>query len=115
MQSKGSDHPDSAPAELASLKEMLAAQVARTETLARATRIFTEESLNLQGALDAVAKRVAELIGDGAIITLLSPDGEWLEAAALYHRDPETLKTFRPIFLGKRFPVTEGRFGKVMQ
>jgi signal transduction histidine kinase len=35
-----------------------------------------------------VARRLSELIGDGALIRLVSPDGRWLVPAALHHPDP---------------------------
>ena len=46
-------------------------------------------ALDYSTTLDTVARRLSELIGDGALIRVVSPDGAWLVPVAVYHPDPE--------------------------
>jgi PAS domain S-box-containing protein len=62
---------------------------ARLRVLAEASHALAEASLDLQAVLDAVAHSAGELIGDQCILRLLSEDGMFLPAAAVYHPDPE--------------------------
>jgi len=67
----------------------------RAEALAAASQAFTAASLDLPAVLEAVTRRVAGLLGDGALIRLLSDDGQLLRAVASYHPDPERLDLAR--------------------
>ncbi len=63
-------------------------QAARLEALAEASRVFAS-GLDYKTTLDTVARRLSELIGDGALIRVVSADGEWLVPVAVYHPSPE--------------------------
>lgn len=69
-------------------QDALRRQAARLEALAEASRVFAS-GLDYKTTLDTVARRLCELIGDGALIRLTSPDGEWLVTVAVYHPTPE--------------------------
>jgi signal transduction histidine kinase/ActR/RegA family two-component response regulator len=63
-------------------------QAARLQALADASQAFAETRLHLPTLLTTVARRVAELVGDGCVILLLSEDaGHRLEPAAVCHSD----------------------------
>jgi PAS domain S-box-containing protein len=73
--------------ELHEAEERLRQQAFRLEAQAEASRAFTS-GLDERATLETVARRLSELIGDGALIRLVSPDGRWLVPAALHHPDP---------------------------
>ncbi len=63
-------------------------QATRLEALAEASRVFAS-GLDYRATLDTVARRLSELIGDGVLIRVVSPDHEWLVPVAVYHPIPE--------------------------
>lgn len=67
----------------------------RLAVLADAAHAFAGYRFELEGVLDAVTRRVADLIGDGCAVLLRSEDGERLEPAAVFQRDPEALALVR--------------------
>jgi PAS domain S-box-containing protein len=69
-------------------EDALRRQAARLAALAEASRVFAS-GLDYKTTLDTVARRLSELIGDGALIRVVSPDGEWLLPVAVYHPSPE--------------------------
>ena len=60
---------------------------ARLRLIAESARLFAASTTDFRALLDAVAKTVARLIGDGCMVTLLEPDGQTLVNAANAHRD----------------------------
>jgi len=87
---------------------------ARLSALAEASRAFAEASLDLQTVLDTVVQTVVGLIGDQCTLRLISDDGEWADAVAMYHRDPVLLVRLRELMLSERQHVTEGLIGTVL-
>jgi PAS domain S-box-containing protein len=66
--------------------------VARFQLLSDTTFALAKAGLDYQHALDLVAQRTAELIGDRCVIQLLSDDGQWLMPTAYYHSDGDDQK-----------------------
>jgi len=62
-------------------------QASRLATLAEASRAFAA-GLDYHATLDTVTRRLSELIGDSALIRMISDDGLWLVPVASYHPDP---------------------------
>ena len=89
-------------------------QAARLEALSEASRAFVNAGLDLKGVLDTVTRRVAELVGDVAIVGLLTDDRTVLEAASVAHSDPERLALLRALQTIRR-PATEGISGMAIQ
>ena len=94
-------------------EEALRRQAARLEALVEATRFFAE-GLDYKATLDAVVRRLAELVGDGALIRMISADGEWLVPVALYHPNPERLETRRKLLAASPQREDEGATGGVL-
>jgi len=87
---------------------------ARLQTIAEASREFSAATTDLDRLLDAVARRLGELVGEICTIRSISEDGEWLESTgAAYHRDPELLAAAREIMSSGRQRVGEGVSGRV--
>jgi PAS domain S-box-containing protein len=86
----------------------------RLRILSEAMRLFTEATTDLQGLLDTVARRVAEVVKDTCIVRLLSDDGRTLLLAAAFDSDPEALRqvhdAFREPFLIDTHPVSRRVF-----
>jgi PAS domain S-box-containing protein len=93
--------------------EALRRQATRLEALAEASRVFAG-GLDYKTTLDTVARRLAELIGDGALIRVISQDGDWLVPVAVYHPDPERLALRRRVLATAPQRVTEGITARVL-
>jgi PAS domain S-box-containing protein len=94
-------------------EEALRGQAARLEALAEASRVFAS-GLDYKTTLDTVARRLCELIGDGALIRIVSPDGEWLVPVAVYHPSPERASLRRRMLAMAPQRATEGLTGRVI-
>ncbi len=69
-------------------REAAEAVAARTALLAESSRVVAEAGPELQSTLAAIAEWVAEAIGEGCVIRMLSEDGETLQRVAVAHVDP---------------------------
>src|SRR5258708_37334152 len=61
----------------------------RLRILAESAHAFAEATTNASQLLQLVARRCADLMGDGCYIRLLATDGVSLEPVATYHPDPQ--------------------------
>ena len=60
----------------------------RLRTLAAVSDAFAAVATADQPLLDQIARTVADIVGDGCLVTLVSDDGEQMYNAANAHRDP---------------------------
>jgi PAS domain S-box-containing protein len=88
-------------------EQALRGHAKRLEALAEASRVFAS-GLDYRTTLDTVARRLAELIGDGALIRIVSPDGAWLVPVAVYHPSPERAALRRRIIAAAPQRTNEG-------
>jgi PAS domain S-box-containing protein len=95
-------------------EEALRRQAARLEALAEASRVFAS-GLDYKTTLDTVARRLSELIGDGALIRVVSPDQGWLVPVAVYHPDPERAALRRRVIQQAPQRTDEGMTARVLQ
>jgi PAS domain S-box-containing protein len=95
-------------------EEALLRQAARLEALAEASRVFAS-GLDYKTTLDTVARRLSELIGDGALIRVISPDEGWLVPVAVYHPDPERAALRRRVIQQAPQRTNEGMTARVLQ
>lgn len=72
----------------------------RLAVLAEASRRFSEAKLELRDTLDTIARELAHRLRETCAITLLSPDEEVLEVAAVASVDPEQEQAVRQTLLG---------------
>ena len=75
---------------------------ARMEALAGISKALAEVGLDVQAVLDTIAFRMAEFIGDGCLIYLLSSDRQWFEAWAFHHARPEIKAAMMPLIPRKQ-------------
>jgi signal transduction histidine kinase len=94
-------------------EDALRRQAARLEALAEASRVFAS-GLDYRATLDTISRRLCELIGDGALIRVVSPDGEWLQPVAVYHPSPERASLRRRMLALAPQRVAEGLTGRVL-
>jgi PAS domain S-box-containing protein len=97
------------------VEEQIRQNAARAEALAAISQVLAESGLDYQAALDTVARRTAELIGDGCVVTLVSDDGQWLHPVAFYHPNQEALAFMRHLLISTPQRVGEGISGRVAQ
>jgi PAS domain S-box-containing protein len=95
-------------------EEQLRRQAMRLEALAEASRVFAS-GLDYKTTLDTVARRLSELIGDGALIRVVSPDTSWLVPVAVYHPNPERAALRRRVLQQAPQRTTEGMTARVLQ
>ncbi len=62
-----------------------------------------------------MARRLSELIGDGALIRVVSPDSAWLVPVAVYHPDPERAALRRRVLQTAPQRTSEGMTARVLQ
>ncbi|HEY8923469.1 MAG TPA: ATP-binding protein [Polyangia bacterium] len=86
---------------------------ARAQALAEASRAFSEAAHDVEAALRVVARKTAELVGDGCTISLLSDDRRTLKMVAFHHVDPAELEATRTLLANVELPVSESIVGKV--
>ncbi|MBI3974289.1 MAG: GAF domain-containing protein [Chloroflexi bacterium] len=87
----------------------------RASTLAEISQALAHATLNLHDGLAIVARRIAELVGDACVVRLLSPDGRWLQTAAIHHTDETALALLRDSAVPFRRRADEGIFGQVLR
>ncbi len=75
---------------------------ARVQLLADASRAYAEASSDLRGAMEAVAGQIAQALGDGCSIGLLTPDRHALETIAVHHADPEVHQMLAQLGSGRQ-------------
>ncbi len=88
-------------------------QVRRLHLLSEFSHHLTLDIGSLDRALQFVAERMVELIGDGCVLYVLSEDRQWLEPVALHHRDAAALELARAV-LDQRVSVS-GATGEVVR
>jgi len=96
-------------------KEMeaeLSRNAARAKALDEVSRAFAETGLEVQGIMETVVGFMAELIGDSALIRLLSEDGTVFREFVLKHKDPIAAGPFRDV-LERPQSAREGLHGIV--
>lgn len=86
----------------------------RSQALMSLAQNLARNVTNYQATLHTLARETAELIGDGVLVTMVSPDGRWLQRAAHYHRDPVRRAAGRDL-LAEPYPANEGPVGHVLQ
>jgi len=106
--------PEDAQAELSALAEESRMHAARLKILSEAGHLLAEAYPDVQALLETVARKLTEALGDFVIVSMVSADGEWLQAAAFHHRDPSALAMLEQVLRGRRQPVGEGLSGEVM-
>jgi len=95
-------------------EEALRRQARRLEALAESSRVFAS-GLDYKTTLDTIARRLCELIGDGALIRTISPDGLWLVPVAVYHPAPERAALRRRMLLAAPQRPDEAITGRVIK
>ncbi len=100
--------------DLFAAEERLRRQASRLAALAEASRVFAG-GLDYTTTLETVARRLAELIGDGALIRMVSDDGAWLVPVAVYHPDPAREALRRKVLEASPQRVDEGITARVLR
>lgn len=90
------------------------AEGVRLRILADASRAFADAGLELDCALDAIVRFVADAIGDACIVRLLAADGVTLVAAAAHDRRPAGLAALREVIMKIPMRADEGVQARVM-
>ncbi|AKF08626.1 PAS domain-containing protein [Sandaracinus amylolyticus] len=92
----------------------LASSARRLSVIAEVSRTFAEAGLDPELATRAIARIVAEQLGDGAILCLVTPDGTSLEIVAEHHVDPQHHALAFAAF-AKVFPIDGSLAGSVVR
>ncbi len=68
---------------------------------------------DLDRMLELIARRVAEVVGEGSVLTTVSDDGEMLEPVAVYHQDAEVREFMRGVLASAPYRMGDGVAGAV--
>ena len=88
---------------------------ASLEVLIEALDAFADVALDHDALLAVVAKRAGDVIGDIALVNLLSDDGQWLRPSAMFFPDPALADAYRAMLLATPARAGEGRAGQVIE
>jgi K+-sensing histidine kinase KdpD len=97
------------------VQEVNERQENRLRALAESSQLFAEATVDLERLLAIVARRFADLIGDGCYVRLLGADGVTLMPVATFHPDPEVERYLRETTDKISLKVGEGISGKVVE
>jgi PAS domain S-box-containing protein len=87
----------------------------RAAALADATDALSEVGSTANAVLAMVARLAATMVGDLAIVRLLSTDGRWLDVAALDHPDPAARAEAEATLAVERHPADAGANGEAIR
>ena len=99
-------------------EEALRQHVARSRALNDISQALAQARLDTQSLLQTVVERVAILIGDGCVMSLISSDKDnqqWIDPVALHHRQPKAIALMKNLVSATRLRVGEGIIGRVAQ
>jgi PAS domain S-box-containing protein len=68
---------------------------------------------DLDGLLELIARRAAEVVGDASVLTTVSDDGERLDPVAVFHPDPDARAFIRTVLASAPYRIGEGVAGAV--
>lgn len=88
------------------IEEDLRRHAARNEALLKIAGALAETGLDVQAALETIARQAVLAIGDACVITRLSDDEQWYETIAFYHADPAVIAAMTPLLTAAPVPVT---------
>ena len=95
------------------LEEEMQRQAERAQILADAGAFFSS-NIDPVWVTQAIAERVAEVLGDWAAVVLKSPDSNELKVASIYHRDMTSLGLAWSYIYRQPLTVGEGIIGQVI-
>jgi signal transduction histidine kinase len=90
-------------------------QAARAAALADVSQTITLARLDARAVADKAAECAAGLIGETAVVALISADGEWLDPVAVHDPNPEIQAFTRGLLAASRYRIGEGMAGWVAQ
>ncbi|HEX2963098.1 MAG TPA: CHASE domain-containing protein [Ignavibacteriales bacterium] len=95
-------------------EDALKEEMSRAETLIKVSNTFAELTLDYKAVLENAAKIASELIGDAAVVRLISDDNKYLEPAAVYHPDNEAVKLIYEVLRSVPQESGKGLSGRVL-
>jgi PAS domain S-box-containing protein len=95
------------------LEEQMAIQAERAQILADAGAFFAS-NIDPNWVTQAIAERVAEVLGDWSAVILRNPESKELNVAAIYHRDMASLGLAWSYIYRQPLIVGEGIIGQVV-
>jgi PAS domain S-box-containing protein len=87
----------------------------RVEALAQISQALAQLGRDLPGVMETVSRYVVEWIGDTCSISLVSPDGDYLQHHSVYHPNPEAHALFQSAINQGASPIETGLADKVAQ
>lgn len=95
-------------------EERIRRQAIHSQILAEISQAFSETIVDFQSVLTTTTQYIADWIGDGCIIRLLSDDRQWLHLAAMHHRNPEAAALLQAVH-EPRQSATEGIYARLFE
>ncbi|MDQ6708994.1 MAG: GAF domain-containing protein [Candidatus Dormibacteraeota bacterium] len=97
------------------LEAQLTAARDRARAIAETSNLFAATVSDFDATLQTVAHHVASLVGDAAVVTLLSTDRTQLQPMAIHDPDPIRLAAARTVFSAAPYPAETGPAGQVIR
>jgi two-component system, cell cycle sensor histidine kinase and response regulator CckA len=84
----------------------------RLHGLSDTMRAFAEATIDYQRLLKTVAQRMAQLVGNGCVIALLSEDEQSLLPGAVFFDDPQLMKGAERVLENGPIPIAESKLAQ---
>ncbi|HET7036439.1 MAG TPA: GAF domain-containing protein, partial [Thermomicrobiaceae bacterium] len=81
---------------------------ARATARAEASRAVVAVQFDLRSIIQSITRIVAEQVGDGVVVRLVSDDDQWLDVVAAHHPDAEKQQSLEGMFSTVRQRIDEG-------
>lgn len=88
--------------------------LARSVVMNSVSQALTAVSMDYEQALDLIVENAAALFGDGAILTLISEDGESARPVAAHHPDPARAAYVKRLLNIEPYPVRSTVVGRLL-
>jgi PAS domain S-box-containing protein len=88
-------------------EEEIRRHAARMAMLAVVSQALAKVGLDVQAVLETIVRQIAEVMGDGCVISLLSSDEQWLQQVAFHHPDPKARALIESAPLNLSLPANE--------
>jgi PAS domain S-box-containing protein len=95
-------------------EEALKEEVQRAETMISVSNTFAELALDYKAVLENAAKITSDLIGDAAVVRLVSEDKPFLEPVAVYHPDKVAMEIIDEVLNSAPQDAASGLSGRVV-
>jgi len=96
-------------------EERLRQYALRSAALAEVAQLLAEAGTDIERVLGIITRRVAEILGDACVLSLVSDDRQTINTVSIHHTDPEGAEFLRSHLVARSRPADQGLRAQVIQ